>query len=62
MEQTRTGDDHRPALIRDLQDALVAALGADKVSDGESERDLHAADLIFHAPHRPDLVVYASVD
>ena len=26
--------------------------------DGDSERDLHAADLSFHAPHRPDLVVY----
>ncbi len=63
MDQTRTGDDHRPAHIRDLQDALVAALGADKVSDGESERDLHAADLSFHVPHRPDLVVFpASTD
>ena len=26
--------------------------------DGDSERDLHASDLSFHAPHRPDLVVY----
>ena len=25
---------------------------------GDSERDLHATDLTFHAPHRPDLVVY----
>ncbi len=28
------------------------------MSDGDSERDLHAADLSFHPPHRPDLVVY----
>ena len=28
------------------------------VRDGDSERDLHASDLSFHAPHRPDLVVY----
>ena len=26
--------------------------------DGDSERDLHAEDLSFHPPHRPDLVVY----
>ncbi|MCP9487930.1 MAG: FAD-binding protein [Gaiellaceae bacterium MAG52_C11] len=29
-----------------------------RVSDGDSERDLHAADMTFHRPHRPDLVVY----
>ena len=29
------------------------------MSDGESERDLHASDLSFHTPQRPDLVVYA---
>jgi D-lactate dehydrogenase (cytochrome) len=38
--------------------ALAAALGEDRVRDGDSERDLHAGDLSFHPPHRPDLVVY----
>ena len=38
--------------------ALGEALGEDSVRDGDSERDLHAADLSFHPPHRPDLVVY----
>jgi D-lactate dehydrogenase (cytochrome) len=42
-----------------LRTALIAALGDERrVSDGDSERDLHAADLTFHAPRRPDLVVY----
>jgi D-lactate dehydrogenase (cytochrome) len=40
--------------------ALREALGEDQVRDGDSERDLHAGDLSFHAPHRPDLVVYPS--
>ena len=43
-------------------EALREALGADAVRDGDSERDLHAADLSFHAPHRPDLVVYPALD
>ena len=30
-----------------------------RVSDSESALDLHAADLSYHAPHRPDIVVYA---
>jgi D-lactate dehydrogenase (cytochrome) len=30
------------------------------VSDGDSELDLHAADITFHKPQRPDLVVYPS--
>jgi D-lactate dehydrogenase (cytochrome) len=38
--------------------ALREAIGADNVRDGDSERDLHAADLTFHPPRRPDLVVY----
>ena len=39
---------------------LVAALAGDasRVRDGDSERDLHAEDISFHAPRRPDLVVY----
>ena len=41
-----------------LRDALIAAVGADSIGDGESERDLHATDLTFHRPHRPDLVAY----
>lgn len=46
---TRTADAFR---------ALGEALGPDQVKDGESERDLHGVDLSFHAPQRPDLVVY----
>lgn len=42
-----------------MKDALLEVLGEGaRVSDGESERDLHAADISFHRPHRPDLVVY----
>ena len=29
-----------------------------RVSDGDSDRDLHAADITFHLPRRPDLVAY----
>ena len=42
----------------DVTQALSDALGAEHVRDGDSERDLHARNLSFHAPHRPDLVVY----
>ena len=43
----------------ELREALVAALGdARRVSDGDSERDLHSSDITFHRPHRPDVVVY----
>ena len=39
-----------------------SAQGA-RVSDGDSELDLHAGDISFHRPQRPDLVVYpASTD
>ncbi|MBA2332028.1 MAG: FAD-binding oxidoreductase, partial [Actinobacteria bacterium] len=31
-----------------------------RVSDGDSDRDLHAADITFHLPRRPDLVAYPS--
>ena len=34
-------------------EALREALGADAVRDGDSERDLHGADLSFHAPQPP---------
>ena len=47
------------AAAHDLRDAVASVLGADaRVSDGESERDLHAGDISFHRPRRPDLVVY----
>ena len=47
--------------VLELRDALVEALGdPGRVSDGESERDLHAGDITFHRPHRPDVVVYAT--
>lgn len=45
--------------VTELRAALVEALGDEqRVSDGDSERDLHAADITFHRPHRPDVVVY----
>ena len=44
----------------ELRDALVRVLGDPaRVSTGDSERDLHAADITFHRPRRPDVVVYA---
>ncbi len=45
----------------ELRELLTEALGPGaRVSDGESERDLHAGDITFHRPQRPDLVVYPS--
>jgi D-lactate dehydrogenase (cytochrome) len=42
-----------------LREALVGALGDERrVSDGDSERDLHGSDITFHRAHRPDVVVY----
>ncbi len=43
-----------------VAEALRETLGPDAVKDGDSERDLHSADISFHEPQRPDLVVYAS--
>ena len=55
----RSSRDASPS--QELREALVEALGEDaRVSDGDSERDLHAADMTFHRPQRPDLVVYPS--
>ncbi len=49
------------ASAADLRDALTVALGdPGRVSDGDSERELHASDISFHRPHRPDVVVYAT--
>ncbi len=43
-----------------LRDALIETLGDPRrVSDGDSERELHASDLTFHRPCRPDVVVHA---
>ena len=43
----------------DLGAALARVLGdPGRVSTGDSERDLHAADISFHRPHRPDAVVH----
>lgn len=43
----------------ELESAFAEALGdASRVSAGASELDLHSSDLSFHAPRRPDLVVY----
>jgi D-lactate dehydrogenase (cytochrome) len=43
----------------ELRDELAAALGdGTRVSDGVSDRDLHAGDMSFHRPRRPDVVVY----
>jgi len=45
----------------ELRDELGRMLGdPGRVSDGDSERELHAGDISFHRPHRPDLVVYAT--
>jgi D-lactate dehydrogenase (cytochrome) len=44
--------------LADVTVELVAALGGERVRDGDSERDLHGSDLTFHEPRRPDLVVY----
>ena len=42
-----------------LRSALADAIGdPTRVSTGDSERDLHARDITFHAPHRPDVVVH----
>ena len=45
--------------VRQLADDIGAALGdPSRVSTGDSERDLHSADMTVHRPHRPDVVVY----
>jgi len=44
--------------MTEAKQELRDALGDDRVRDGDSELDLHAGDLTFHPPHRPDIVVY----
>ena len=41
-----------------VREAIAAVVGDANVKTGPSELDLHAGDLSFHPPHRPDLVVY----
>jgi len=42
-----------------LADALAQAVGdPSRVATGDSHLDLHASDITFHRPHRPDVVVY----
>ena len=47
-----------------LRQALTDVLSEEaRIGDGASELDLHAGDISFHRPRRPDLVVYpASTD
>ena len=47
--------------MSELHAALAAALAGDesRVTSGDSERTLHAADSSFHRPVSPDVVVYA---
>jgi len=46
--------------VEELRAALAGAIGdPSRVTTGESDLDLHAADFSFHRPHRPDVVVRA---
>src|SRR5919198_4489187 len=45
--------------VQQLADDVRTAFGDEtRVSTGDSERDLHSADMTVHRPHRPDVVVY----
>lgn len=45
--------------MAELRDALLELVPDEhRVSDGESVLDQHAADLSYHPPHRPDVVVF----
>ena len=47
------------AVAADLRAELLRLLPDERrVSDGESVLDQHAADLSYHPPHRPDVVVF----
>jgi D-lactate dehydrogenase (cytochrome) len=47
------------AVAADLRTELLRLIPDERrVTDGESALDQHAADLSYHAPRRPDLVVY----
>jgi D-lactate dehydrogenase (cytochrome) len=45
--------------VQQLADELAEAVGdAARVATGDSELDLHSADMTVHRPRRPDVVVY----
>src|SRR5580765_3051432 len=47
------------AVVADLRAQLLRLVPDERrVSDGESVLDQHAGDLTYHAPHRPDVVVF----
>ena len=47
------------AVASDLRAQLLRLIPDERrVNDGESVLDQHAADLSYHAPHRPDIVVF----
>jgi len=47
------------AVTADLRTELLRLVPDERrVSDGESVLDQHSADLTYHAPHRPDVVVF----
>src|SRR3954452_20666238 len=47
------------AVAHDLRAQLLRVIADERrVSDGDSVLDQHAADLSYHAPRRPDIVVY----
>jgi len=47
------------AVTADLRAELLRLVPDERrVSDGESVLDQHSADLTYHAPHRPDVVVF----
>jgi D-lactate dehydrogenase (cytochrome) len=47
------------AVTADLRTEVLRLIPDERrVTDGESALDLHAGDLSYHAPRRPDLVVY----
>ena len=47
------------AVTADLRAQLLRLVPDERrVSDGDSVLDQHAADLTYHAPHRPDVVVF----
>ncbi|HEY2372497.1 MAG TPA: FAD-linked oxidase C-terminal domain-containing protein [Gaiellaceae bacterium] len=47
------------AVVQDLRSQLLRVIPDERrVTDSESALDQHAADLSYHEPHRPDVVVY----
>src|SRR6267378_7368232 len=47
------------AVVADLRTELLRLVPDERrVNDGDSVLDQHAGDLTYHAPHRPDVVVF----